>query len=57
MTLNISNSIDSTAAPLPRAIYHSRSKALLGKMLFCSVYFPECTKLVNRDEQLWFYEF
>ena len=31
MTLNISKSIDSTAAPLPRAIYHSRSKALLGK--------------------------
>ncbi|XP_078333160.1 contactin-1a-like isoform X2 [Crassostrea virginica] len=28
MTLNI---IDSTAAPLPRAIYHSRSKAHLGK--------------------------
>ena len=31
MALNISNPIDSTAALLPRSIYHCRSKALLGK--------------------------
>ena len=31
MALNISNPIDSTAALIPRAIYHCRSKALLGK--------------------------
>ncbi|XP_078333163.1 contactin-1-like isoform X2 [Crassostrea virginica] len=46
MTLNISNSKDSTPAPLPRAIYHSRSKALLGKSavlqcLFSGISIPE----------------